>query len=871
MSPGAAERHIEECYSSSKQQHAAMAAEAPTGVQIDGSAKAARAEGWVKSSDLPVASVQRVKHQYGMRGCVTHAKLVKGILKKNTGGAEYLSREKVRLSLFLRDPDAVAYEKDGSWYVARMHVRASTDALSAIPELLFGSVEEDGTIAHRSPKIGNGHVFLRMSDVIREVPETRRQLMGLFGRDDIPEFPTYTILGLPGDRRYVTTTDLRRLARRAGFPFPDGDDRDVIYALVTEKSRAVAAISGDVVSRVDMKNKGSSVLVSVDWIRQSSKYARCATLLSPAVSNVPIVTGAHPPNRGTKSFGCRNEPSVQSTVKCSFEGKIADRRTRAVLEDFVVKISKAARFGSLLLTLTVAKILRDHGGRFPPGFYVIPEAPSSNILHAMRRAHRDSKPAKDIVAPCIAAMDQVLEDNSISFTGLRCDLPNGGNALKADATMYAANLMTSIQQHGGGRVAALLSSIARLEGVGKRKLVHPTVLYVEGATSTLPDNLPQTMVDTAQKYRKIYAEKGLHDKFGFDVHWIVGELATSARVNAILELYYAIEEDHVLAAERAASMGWDVVFPDKEEHVPPGDVFDIMAMEDAQDLEDIKDASASTSAHEGATAAPTKKKKKVWRSRLFALLPVCSMRRRHVRIDRDKFTTILYKKLHDIDVQGLEQDTFLSLFKHGRKRSSLQLRSKRKGWVIGKSFTTDGTAMSVPFYNSEKERAKAERKERKEKGECDDVVVIVTEDDFFMGGDPGRSNPVMIAIPATHGRQELEGGEFTFKSLERNQMRRDSGQDATDASRTKRIKHHAGAATTALSQTRRRTHRPEDRLRYISACSEHATAFERAYLSRNASRERFSNYRGKTRVVDRFFAHLVPEGLVLPKNGRVIQ
>ena len=684
----------------------------------------------------------------------------------------------------------------------------------------------------------------------------------MFEVPHVPQFPTYSVIGAPG-QRFITSADLRRFCRRRGFPLPDGDDRDTIFDVVPEKFRLAASVSGDEVKKVDLKNASSSIFVSEQWIRKSPKLSRNADLLEDAVPGLPIVTGTHPPNRGTKTFSRKSEPTVQATVKCGLKGKLRDARAREVLESLVDNLSKASRTGSLAVTLTVATVLRDSNGRFPPDFNLLPTqkgvSKSANILHAMRRAHKDSKPLRvDASNACTTAIDKMFRDHEDSFSGLRCDLRNGGNSLKRDADDYVTSLMTSIQKHGGGRVAALLSSVARLEGASQKKLVYPTVRFIESQTDSLPPALPQSMVNIAKKFRTIYAEKGLHDKHGFNVHKIIGASAISARVNAVLELYYEINEEHVAVEKRAESHGWTIVSPDEADEMSPEELADARAAEEADALEE------EDNCQEG-DVDNTESKRKVWRSGLFAMLPISGLRRRHVRVDTDVFTTILFKKLYDMNIEGLEKDAFLSLFGGTKKRSALQLRSKRKGWVIGRSFTTDGTALCVPFFNSEKERARAEKKA------CDDdPPIIITASDTVAGGDPGRVTMLKVAIPPTPGRQPVIGGKFKFKSLEREDYMRRSGQLATEASRASRAKHHASEALAALSSTRRKTHWPSELLAYIRACSEHAGALKRAYSCRNASGEQFMNYRMKPKVVDRFLANLPPRDTPVPDRGRFV-
>ena len=378
--------------------------------------------------------------------------------------------------------------------------------------------------------------------------------------------------------------------------------------------------------------------------------------------------------------------------------------------------------------------------------------------------------------------------------------------------------------------------------------MRPCVAFVDATEDDLPASLPETMARMARKYRTIYAEKGLHDKHGFRVN----KLSKKAkRVNAILELFYEIDEDHTRLARRAAAEGWETTFPTVDEHdvSEDGD-----SSEEAREDKSRENADLTLQESGEDPEKRVDKSKRVWRSSMFALTPQCKHRRRFVRIDSETFTTVITKKYMGGDFSWTESPSraFLSLFHSNGKRSSLQLRSKSKGFVIGKSFVTDGTAVCIPFFNSRREKAAHEKRSP--------APIVVTDHDLVASIDPGRANLMMAAIPDAYGRTGPSSSiGYDFLSLTREDIIRDSGQLAAQASRESRVSHHAKVALEELSATRRRTHDPEEILRHVQACSRNAGSLERAYMCRKSSAERFQAYAGKRSVVDRTLRRLKPQ------------
>ena len=345
---------------------------------------------WIKVSDLPQGGSDRIREQYGSRGIFARAQVKNGVLTQTKTGAEYVDREKALLSLYLLEPGAQLYRLGDGWYVPSKRLgHWGIDGTVTPPDnvKIFASVEEDGSIVHRKRTIGNGHEFVELIWLVRNFPTRRQELLASFG-PDVPEYPTYAIAG-KGVDRFMTTADLRRLAESIGSPLPEGCDREVLCGKhIPKKYMVAASVQGDVVSPVNLKNGASTYFVDVRWLDKAIPAA--SSLLQDSSPTVPFVTGSHPPNLGTKSFGSKDEPKVHTTVKCGITHVLKKREWRACLENFVMDITRAVRFGALAISLTVATTLRTNGGRFPRDWYLVDDGAkeSQNVHHAMQRANR---------------------------------------------------------------------------------------------------------------------------------------------------------------------------------------------------------------------------------------------------------------------------------------------------------------------------------------------------------------------------------------------------------------------------------------------------------------------------------------------------
>jgi hypothetical protein len=233
------------------------------------------------------------------------------------------------------------------------------------------------------------------------------------------------------------------------------------------------------------------------------------------------------------------------------------------------------------------------------------------------------------------------------------------------------------------------------------------------------------------------------------------------------------------------------------------------------------------------------------------LLPVNSFKRRHVRICQDVFATKIYRKLYNMDVQGLEEDAFMSLFRAvGKGRQDARcLRSEKKGWKLGRTFMTDGTSISLLYENrSRGETAAAKRLRTKGMLSKEDLEATFKETDRKIGCDPGRVN-----ILATCER--FADGELELKKFTRDDYYSLGSLDDLKERRERRHNLYK-TAKAAVSCTRRRTSDGAEFAAYVAAVGTHRADLDKAYAGRSACSEAFEGYRFKNKALDGFLRGL---------------
>ena len=332
----------------------------------------------------------------------------------------------------------------------------------------------------------------------------------------------------------------------------------------------------------------------------------------------------------------------------------------------------------------------------------------------------------------------------------------------------------------------------------------------------------------ANKYRAIYSTSSFRD--GFRVKGAQAEQASLLR--DVLSLYWHINRDHAALERDALASGRWVAPPQDDAPAPPSDL--LPSDYGGDELEE-----------------PPAGEPKVWSRRSFAVLPVNSFKRRHVRICNDVFACKLYKALFDMNVKGLEKHAFVSLFNRTSKgRQNVEcLRSASEGWSLGRSFVTDGTSMCLLYENAQRGETTAEKRAREDNSiALDQFVAVFIAKDRKLGIDPGRTN---IATTC----ERVAGGRLEFKKLTRDRYYSAGGLDDLRKRRERRHALYADAQA-AVSATRRRTANGAEFARYVTAVNANKADLAKAFACRSACSEAFEAYSGRHRALDGFLSGL---------------
>jgi hypothetical protein len=716
-----------------------------------------------------------------------------------------------------------------------------TDLCKAtVDEVLEGKV----ILRPRSIDYEYGWSFATFPAMVRKFPAAKGALLEMIapGRSQ-PDLPTYEVQGLKG--RWVTSADFVRVV--------DATIESVRPSLEEEASLAewscqpkYALIGADGALQACCKNKGGSTpIVSEAWIMKKKQQwlSPIIGFLGPANMDVPIVTGVHPVRGGirareaqaAKEEGAIKKPR-QSSVKMTLKSRLKDPEMEKLIEAVVDSVSAASRYGSYLLNLHLMRVLDAAEGVLPD---VGPDV--FTLEHMTRRAMaavRFQRPKHDGLAQTVAECPELLELVDTS-------LPETGNSLTREAQSYATTVHTTIQLAGPNRISTLMNAACKLYGVSTKGASHSVVQYVRGY-GQLSSGLPDQVILLAEKYRKVYSEKGLLDNYGFRIHDIVGDPCKEHRVRRVLELYWLINQDLMNMETVALAKGWNK--PSKHDNLGAGLRSSTLQLFEEPDIE----------------RPVADKEAKVWARSTFTFLPVSSLKRRHVRIDNQSFQRALDRVTHSLDATKYESGNFSSIFLEGVPRRQDVRKIKKSGaWTMGPSFLTDGRSLVVT-YLSKTEGAPSKKKA----ADMDDVEqwIKIPEGAIVVGDDPGRKNMHYTCQRVSNGTVENDdfacervpdgtGGWLQFKV----QTRVDHYVELDQTKKRAEARHVAEAseAIAALSATRRRTTNMAEFRQYVGTMARWKNELQEAYGCRAACSEAFTNYRTKTGAMDRFIASFV--------------
>ena len=688
---------------------------------------------------------------------------------------------------------------------------------------------EDGRVMvrPRANDCGYAWTFVKFASAVRTYPSTKDALAStLYPGAVQSNLPTYDIGGLEG--KWVTSADFMRVVvERIPSTRPEMTEE---YFLAECNAKPVyAMLSKDLTLKKCTKNKAeSSPFVSVQWLlkRKQAWMEGVLPCLGPANEDVPIVTGTHPEREGAwakKASEGALKDARQSSVKMTLKSRLRDPAMESVLEAVVDSVSSASRYGSYLLNLHLKRTMDESKGVL---FEDDPFTLDTTVRKAMASV-RFKKPKHRGLAETVKEFPQLL---GLVDPGL----PETGNSLTEEAKMYKTTAHTTFQLAGPYRIATLVNSACKLYGVNAKGASRSIAQYVRGFGS-LPAFLPKEVSDIAERYWKLYREKGLHDQYGFNVHHLSDE-CKKPRVRRILELYWHINRDLEDLEAIALRSGWTHAKSETEDVMRPQQTFEKPDSE---------------------CPAEDAVKAKVWSRKTFTFLPISSLKRRHVRIDTMSFNRALIRVKHSLDPKLYDRSSFESIFITGYRRQDVRKIKKSKDWKMGRSFMTDGRSL-VMTYVSKVESVP------KQRGIPKLVEPIkIPEGARVVGDDPGRKNIHYTCERVTEGvvedakygcdrASDGEGGFLEFKVLTRDDHYR--GLDEVKRRGERRHGAKASEAIAELSSTRRRTTSSTEFVKYVQSMARWKTELKAAYGCRAACSEAFTNYRTKVGTMDRFIA-----------------
>ena len=708
-------------------------------------------------------------------------------------------------------PKMGMYETSDEWpYVATfsLHRLGATDEEEASllktaqpSERMLARVEE-GRLIKKAADGPGVWAFVTVAHALRTLPRLRDSIMAMCCPGKSQDgLPCYSVEGTPEGSKWLTTADVRRVV---GDQIPAGDDSEVFKALTKATPDSMRYVKPcfeglKVTANNHPKDRLSSPFVRADWVEDTFGVRS-----EDAVYHIPIAFGPHPPNKGTKGRPTRKKfPGVKSpkktSVKVTLKRRLRDPMARAVIEEIVDHVTRSSRFASHLINLHCIRLLDEGDGKLPRTL----ELGDTLFKDCIRAAKIGVVPKDPLLKGTLEMFSDALDHGRFGYL-------QRGNATKYDATSYIGNVKSSFTNHGESRVAGLLKSASRLHPSKDvpKGTVHALVKFVSHVTDVAP-KAPTELTLLATKYRTMYAELGLDQGFR-----VPDGKQQFQKMRSVLELYWNLNRDHVALEAKAVQQGWTLT----------------------------ADAPADMSEEEQAEL-------KVWSRKCFALLPINSFKRRHVRIDNDVFKAhIAQKVLQNKDTKKLGA---MSLFvQGGRHRMDVRKLRSRRGpevngsWELASSFTTDGTSLIVRFENAERGETPEETKARKDGYRNDDMVQSFGEKDRKVGVDPGRANLMTTCEITSDGRYEI-------KKLTRDDHYAGCGHDERKSEREARHNRYSEAMG-AVSKTRKRTSNAAEFAQYVKAVGMNQADLAKAFGGRSACSEAFRSYQGKNKGLDRF-------------------
>ena len=671
-----------------------------------------------------------------------------------------------------------------------------------------------------------------------------------------PPLPSYPVADRDG--QYVPVVCLRRVCVEhdvQDITFPDEEATDIesmqkfpwSTSIEGETRISVERYTDNTLHVVGNGNKRGAMMVPLRRIRalvagskkpKREPMPRLQVILdsvAPGLPYLPIERSFPCTRDRSKSFisdsvkRTAKKSTNKFTIECRLTGdtRAQQREISRILCADVDNVSTASRYMSLLLNLDVLRRLDETDGNFPPGDE--PDLSPTSAYNAMAFA-RNSNVPKQSKFP---HLHTTCSHFSNILTSFKVDYRQGlTNAYSDQARTFVTDWLNSCKKDGPGRVKSIFIAKATLLGVMHKGLDSILEKHVS-LGCPIPTNTHPQLRQTAEEYRRVYVSKGLTGDDAFDIDKVPDGQPTRIRTARILELFWRINRDlEAIEAEAIRTGRWKRAGSDHDTD---------------RDLRIFDDE------HRG------EQNEAFWKRRTFSLFPVNGMAPRHIRIDTDVWTSGLFDRLHGLNVQGLERDMFESLFMNkdpdgnplpkARRMDVRKLRSQEKGWLMGRSFTTDGISCQITYYNPSREATPHEKACAAGNVRAEEAFLPVEDGAARAGVDPGINNPMAVAWRTSDGSHHV-------RVLDNKSHRRRAHIEDVQTRRNARVEALAHAELASLSATRRKTANLQEFVEYVRAHNDGFAALKAAYGRRASSRERFEIYRHKVADLDRWMMQL---------------
>jgi hypothetical protein len=699
---------------------------------------------------------------------------------------------------------------------------------------IFAKVVADHRIKSCRKNNPLGYWFFDPALLVSHSDEVRDSVHSLIAPNCVqPQLPSYAIEDQPG--MYIPAPCLRRFCvndetLRDIFPDDELTDLAAMKEVPGLKSGHIsAAVENGSLKKVDGKNATGGLMISATRIAKHKRLKQLVDHIGQGHPKLPIQR-SDPPTRnrqGDKEYA----EAKKCSVKMGLSKMLNDKQSGIILDTLVKTVSYMSRYGSLLIQLDILNRLEQGNGHLDKPFKLT----NTYVSNAMMCARNFRQPN----ARKFPELRAMAEKYAGSLDKLKVEYTPGlTNSIIYEASQYVTSTSNSINEQGENRINRVFDACMRLLDIKDKTLVSKCRNFVRDGTR-IPNDLPQRLRLMLDKYRAMYVEKNLDGPEKFYINQLSGA-ERDARFSRIMELFYEINKDLVdLESEAVESGLWK---PSSGTYIstrPAGFESDMFYDDEDEDTDLQTGAQLET--------PNTTKEIRFWKRGSFSLVSVNDLRNRTVRIDNNVWAGYVYDELYDMNIEGLQEDAFSSLFAVGKsgRGDITKIRSSAKGWKLGKSFTTDGVVLNMTYFNPLMVATPEEKKLAKGKVDPEAAFAPIDEDSIKIGLDAGVVNILQIAW-------EIDGQlhKIVYTSKEHYEK---GHINRVAKAREHRVAEFAKEAMEAISNTRKKTGNLGEFENYVRMYNVHHDALWKVFGGKTSCWERFEMYRNKMASFDGFW------------------